>query len=95
MKDGNTKELNRVIRIDESEIHGHLDEMVRGTVEETLNAMLDAEADELCNAQRYERSLDRVDTRAGHHTRKLHSKTGEVKVFGVAVRGNQSLCHRT
>src|SRR2546426_8378117 len=30
--------------------------MVRGTVEETLNALLDAEADRLCNAQRYERS---------------------------------------
>ena len=30
---------------------------------ETLNAMLDAEADELCGAQRYERSPDRVDER--------------------------------
>ena len=36
-----TKPLNKVIRIDESEIRGHLDEMVRGTVEETLKAMLD------------------------------------------------------
>jgi len=60
-----TKTLSKVIRIDESEIRGHLDEMVRGTVEETLNAMLDAEADETCNAQRYEHSPDRVDTRAG------------------------------
>ena len=41
-----TKTLSKVIRIDESEIRGHLDEMVRGTVEETLNAMLDTEADE-------------------------------------------------
>lgn len=47
-----TKPLNKVIRIDESEIRGHLDEMVRGTVEQTLNAMLDAEADQMCNAQR-------------------------------------------
>ena len=39
-----TKPLSKVIRIDESEIRGHLDEMVRGTVEETLNALLDAEA---------------------------------------------------
>ena len=39
----------------------HLGEMVRGTVEETLNAMLDAEADQLCGAGRYERSkLDRI-----------------------------------
>ena len=35
--------------------------MVRGTVEETLNALLDAEADRLCN-QRYERSAARRDT---------------------------------
>jgi len=75
-----TKPLSKVIRIDESEIRGHLDEMVRGTVEETLNAMLEAEADEMCNAQRYEHSPDRVDTRAGSYTRKLHTKAGEVEV---------------
>jgi len=39
--------------------------VVRGTVEETLNALLDAEADRLCNAQRYESSAARRDTRAG------------------------------
>lgn len=75
-----TKPLSKVIRIDESEIRGHLDKLVRGTVEETLNAMLDAEADEMCNAQRYEHSPDRVDTRAGSYTRKLHTKAGEVEV---------------
>ena len=64
-----TKTLSKVIRIDESEIRDHLDEMVRGTVEETLNAMLDAEADEMCNAQRYKHSPDRIDTRAGSYTR--------------------------
>ena len=57
-----------------------MDEMVRGTIEETLNALLDAEADEMCKAQRYERSPDRVDTRTGHYTRKLHTKAGEVEV---------------
>lgn len=75
-----TKPLSKVIRIDESEIRGHLDEMVRGTVEETLNAMLDAEADDMCNAQRYEHSPDRIDTRAGSYKRKLHTKAGEVEV---------------
>lgn len=80
MKNDTTKPLSKVIRIDESEIRGHLDEMVRGTVEETLNAMLDAEADAMCKAQRYEHSPDRVDTRAGHYTRKLHTKAGEVEV---------------
>ena len=78
MKDDSTKALGKVIRIDESEIRGHLDEMVRGTVEETLNSLLDAEADELCHAQRYECSPDPTDTRAGHYKRKLHTKAGEV-----------------
>jgi len=36
-----------------------------GTVEETLNALLDAEADRLCGAGRYERRQSRQDTRAG------------------------------
>ncbi|ESQ08817.1 MAG: hypothetical protein N838_21515 [Thiohalocapsa sp. PB-PSB1] len=40
-----------------------LGEMVRGTVEEALNAMLDAEADRLWGAGRYERSEGRRDTR--------------------------------
>src|SRR6056297_3236222 len=74
------KRLGKVIRIDEGEIRGHLDEMVRGTVEETLNALLDSEADELCGAARYERSPDRVDTRAGHYDRKLDTKAGPVEL---------------
>ena len=80
MEHDSTKGLSKVIRIDESEIRGHLEKMVRGTVEETLNAMIDAEADAMCKAQRYERSPDRIDTRAGHYTRKLHTKAGEVEI---------------
>jgi transposase-like protein len=80
MSEDSTKGLSKVIRIDESEIRGHLDKLVVGTVEETLNGLLDAEADALCQAQRYERSPERIDTRAGHYTRKLHTKAGEVEV---------------
>ncbi len=43
--------MGQVIQIDEARIRDHLGEMVRGTVEETLNAMLDAEADQLCGAR--------------------------------------------
>ncbi len=53
------KPMGQVIQIDEARIRDHLGEMVRGTVEETLNAMLDAEADQLCGAGRYERSKAR------------------------------------
>jgi hypothetical protein len=66
--------LGNVITIDDERIKSHLDRVVRGSVEETLNALLDAEADRLCNAQRYERTEARCDTRAGHYERKLQTK---------------------
>ncbi len=81
-----TKALNKVIHIDESQIKDYLGELVRGRVEDTLNALLDAEADRICNAQRYERSPDRVDTRAGDYKRGFHSKAGEVKSRPLKVR---------
>jgi transposase-like protein len=78
MSDSLPQKLNKVIKIDESQIQQHLGELVRGTVEETLNKLLDAEADQLCNAARYERTDARRDMRAGHYKRKLHTKAGEV-----------------
>ena len=74
------KNLSPIIKIDEGQVQQHLGEMVRSTVEETLNAMLDAEADHLCNAQRYERTEARTDQRAGHYKRKLHTKAGQVEL---------------
>ncbi len=49
MKEDSTTDIGNVIRIDDEGVRGHLDKVVRDTVEETLNAMLDAEADQLCN----------------------------------------------
>ena len=74
------KVLGSVVQIDEGKIQAHLDEVVRSTVEETLNALLDAEADHLCGARRYERSEGRKDTRAGSYERQLHTKAGEVSL---------------
>lgn len=69
-----------MLRVDEEAVRGRVDEVVRTSVEETLNGLLDAEADRLCGAERYERSADRVDTRAGSYERKLQTKAGEVKL---------------
>src|SRR5262245_34597654 len=80
MSDDTPSALNNVITIDDERIKSHLERVVRGTVEETLNALLDAEADRLCNAQRYERSAARRDTRAGHYERGLQTKAGEVRL---------------
>jgi transposase-like protein len=74
------KPMGQVIQIDEARIRDHLGEMVRGTVEETLNAMLDAEADQLCGSARYERSEARQDTRAGSYERTLQTGAGEVNL---------------
>ena len=75
-----TKTLGSVVQIDEGKIQAHLDEVVRSTVEETLNALLDAEADQLCGARKYERAEGRKDTRAGSYERQLQTKAGEVSL---------------
>src|SRR5262245_14325327 len=54
--------------------------MERGSANTTLNAMLDAEADQLCGAGRYERSQARQDTRAGSYDRTLQTSAGEVNL---------------
>ena len=72
------EEFAEVIKIDERKVRQHVEEVVRQSVEETLNGLLEAEADELCGAKRYERSVERLDTRAGHYERKFHTKAGEV-----------------
>jgi putative transposase len=72
--------LRDAIRIDEGQVNRYLDELVRGSVEQTLNGLLDAEADELCGAKRYERTPERLDTRSGHYERTFLTKGGEVKL---------------
>jgi transposase-like protein len=40
--------------------------MIREIVQETVNGILDAEADRLCDAGRYEHAEARTDQRTGH-----------------------------
>ena len=75
-----------VIKIEEEKIRSHVGEMVRETVEQTLNGLLQAEADDLCGAKRYARSPERLDTRAGHYDRKLHTQAGEVTLSVPRLR---------
>lgn len=70
----------KIITINEGEARGYLNLLVKETVEDTLNGLLDAEADELCRASKYERSPERQSTRAGHYTRTLHAPVGELKL---------------
>ncbi len=72
--------MGAVIQFDEGMLKEHFGEFVRSTVEETLNTYLDAEADTLCGAKRYEHSAERVDTRAGHYPRNLDTRAGRVQL---------------
>ena len=72
------KAISGAIKIDEKEIQDHIDGLVRQSIEDTLNALLNAEADAICNAGRYQRTPDRLDTRTGSYHRKLLTKAGKV-----------------
>ncbi|MHB1937797.1 MAG: transposase [Acidobacteriaceae bacterium] len=60
--------------------------MVRGTVEENLNSLLDAETDRICRGTRYENSTAPASARTGHYERKVHIKAGEVTVKVLKLR---------
>src|ERR1700753_3835321 len=92
------KPMGQVIQIDEARIRDHLGEMVRGTVEETLNAMLDAEADQLCGAGRYERSSARrtrglavTRSDAADQRRRSQSQDPEAKATDVRDSNHRTL----
>ncbi|QPJ62915.1 MAG: hypothetical protein G3M70_13940 [Candidatus Nitronauta litoralis] len=70
--------VRNFVSIDEGKTQSHVNGIVRSTVEETLNGLLDAEADRLCGVCKYERSESWKDTRAGHYDRKLQTQAGEV-----------------
>lgn len=74
------KGMGEVIRIGQGRIRDHPGEMVRGTVEEALKALLDAEADRLRGAGRYARREGRRDRRAGSYERSPDTKAGPVKL---------------
>jgi transposase-like protein len=67
-----------VLQIDQGLLKEPVGEVVLKTVEDALDGLLDAEADRLCKASRYEHMAERVDTRAGSYERQLHTKAGEV-----------------
>jgi len=64
-----------------------LDTMVREKVERIVNAMLDAEADEIANAARYERAGERKVYRAGHYDRSLTAKAGRLGLKVPKLKG--------
>lgn len=78
---------DKIIQLNEDLIKHDLKDLVRSSVEETLNALLDKEADQLVNAQKYERSNDRQGYRSGHYRRNFQTTAGEVELKVPKLKG--------
>lgn len=77
----------KIIHLNEGAIKQELKELVRTSVEETINSLLDEEATELLKAGRHERTEEREGYRAGHYERNLTTTSGEVKVKMPKLKG--------
>lgn len=76
-----------IVTLNEESLKGDLRELVRQTVEDTLNGLLEEEADDLVGAERYERTADREAYRAGHYDRRLATTSGEVTLHMPKLKG--------
>ena len=76
-----------IAALNEESLRFDLRELVRKTVEDTLNGLLEAEADELVGAERYERTAEREARRAGHYDRGLTTSSGEVTIHMPKLKG--------
>ena len=78
---------DNIVQLNTELIHNELKDLVKNSVEETLNAMLDAEADNLVNAERYARDEDRQGYRAGHYDRSFTTTAGEINLRMPKLKG--------
>ena len=78
---------NQILQVDENMLETKLDRLVSRKGEELLNAMLDAEADEITGAARYERASGRRAYRAGHYERNLTVKAGTMTLRVPKLKG--------
>ena len=76
-----------IIQIDQNLLETRLDRLITEKMTQILNAMLDAEADEIANAARYERNGERKAYRAGHYERSLTAKAGRLELKVPKLKG--------
>ena len=77
----------KIVQLNEAAIKSELKELVRGSVEETLNELLEAEAEKLTQAARYERNEQRQGYRSGHYNRNLTTTSGDVTLKVPKLKG--------
>lgn len=76
-----------IVSINEESLRLDIKELVKNTVRDVINQLLEEEADGLVNAERYERTADREAYRSGHYKRKLVTSAGEVVLDVPKLRG--------
>lgn len=76
-----------IATFDEEAVRGELKKLVRSTVEDTLNALLEEEADDLIGADRYERTAGREAYRACRYERGLTTTSGQVTLKMPKLKG--------
>lgn len=76
-----------IVTLNEESLRGDLRELVRQTVEDTPDGLLEEEADDLVGAERYERTAGREAYRAGHYDRRLATTSGEVTLHMPKLKG--------
>ena len=77
----------KIVQLNDEVIKGQSKELVCGSVEETLNELLEKEAESLTQAARYERSEARQGYRSGHYDRNLTTTSGDVTLHVPRFKG--------
>ena len=77
----------KIVQLNEEIIKGQIKELVRGSVEEPLNELLEKEAESLTQAARYEPSEARQGCRSGHYDRNLTTTSGDVTLHMPRLKG--------
>ncbi len=77
----------KIVQLNEGAIKNELKELVRNSVEETLNGLLEQEAEQLTQAAKYERTGKRQGYRSGTYSRKLGTTSGEVTLKVPKLKG--------
>ena len=77
----------KIVQLNDEVIKGQSKELVCGSVEETLNELLEKEAESLSQAARYERSEARQGYRSGHYDRNLTTTSGDVTLHVPRFKG--------
>ena len=77
----------KIVQLNDEVIKGQSKELVCGSVEETLNELLEKEAESLTQAARYKRSEARQGYRSGHYDRNPTTTSGDVTLHVPRFKG--------